>query len=98
MGGIYMGHFYTFKIQHLKRWVIVIILALFTATFLWFEQTSSFSVLSSQDKPTALTKGNAEESNISLTFNISWGEEKVYDILNELKKNDVQATFFVSGE
>lgn len=93
-----MGHFYTFKVQHLKRWMIVIILALFTATFLWFEQTSSFSVLSLQSKPTALTKGNKEEPNIALTFNISWGEEKVYDILKELEKNDVQATFFLSGE
>lgn len=93
-----MEHFYTFKIKHFKRWIIVVILALFTATFLWFEQSSSFSVFSSKDDPSALTKGNADEPNIGLTFNISWGEEKVFDILKLLEKNDVQATFFVSGE
>src|SRR5699024_8900865 len=93
-----MEHFYTFKIKHFKRWSIVVILALFTATFLWFEQSSSFSVFSSKDDPSALTKGNADEPNIGLTFNISWGEEKVHDILEQLEKNDVQATFFVSGE
>lgn len=92
-----MGHFYTLKVHHLKRWIIIIILALFTAAFLWIEQNGSFFV-SSSEKSTALTKGNADDSNIALTFNISWGEEKVYDILQELDKNDVQATFFVSGE
>jgi len=93
-----MGHFYTFKVQHLKRWFVVIILALFTATFLWFEQTGTFLVFSSNNSPSDLTKGNKNEPNIALTFNISWGEEKVYDILKELEKNDVQATFFISGE
>src|SRR5699024_8868186 len=45
-----------------------------------------------------LKKGNADEPNIGLTFNISWGGEKVFDILKLLEKNGVQATFFVSGE
>ena len=39
-----------------------------------------------------------KEKNIALTFNISWGDEKVHDILKVLKKHDVRATFFVSGE
>lgn len=46
----------------------------------------------------ALMKGNEKEKNIALTFNISWGDEKVHDILKVLKKHDVRATFFVSGE
>src|SRR5699024_5630372 len=28
----------------------------------------------------------------------SWGDTKVYDILKTLKKHDIRATFFVSGE
>lgn len=92
-----MGRFYTFKVHHWKRWAIIIILAFFTAVFLLLEQNSSFSVLSA-NKPTALTKGNDDKSDIALTFNISWGEEKVYDILRELEETGVQATFFVSGE
>ncbi len=45
-----------------------------------------------------MTKGNANESNIALTFNISWGEDRVHDILNQLNEKNVQATFFVNGE
>lgn len=90
--------FYVWKFDKWKRWVVIVLLALFTALFLWIEQFSSFTIFTTKEEPTALVKGNPNESDIALTFNISWGEEKVYDILNELEKNQVQATFFVSGE
>ncbi len=92
-----MQHFYTLRFNRWKRWMVIVLFALFTATFIWFEQNGTFSVFS-KDEPTALTKGNANETNISLTFNISWGEEKVHNILKQLEQNQVQATFFVSGE
>src|SRR5690625_217470 len=92
-----MQHFYTLRFNRWKRWMVIVLFALFTATFIWFEQNGTFSVFS-KDEPTALTKGNANETNISLTFNISWGEEKVHSILKQLEQNQVQATFFVSGE
>lgn len=92
-----MDHFYALRFNRWKRWLIVIVFALFTATFLWFQSDGAFSVFS-KEEPAALTKGNADESNIALTFNISWGEEKVHDILKQLKQKNVQATFFVSGE
>lgn len=92
-----MEHFYVWRFNKSKRWFVVVALALFTAAFVWFEQEGAFPV-SSQDKPVALTKGDANETDIALTFNISWGEERVFDILEQLEKNQVQATFFVSGE
>ncbi|GAA0425093.1 polysaccharide deacetylase family sporulation protein PdaB [Agaribacter marinus] len=92
-----MEHFYVWRFNRWKRWLVVILFALFTATFIWFERNGSFSVFSNKE-PTALTKGNANESDIALTFNISWGEERVYDILKTLEEKNVQATFFVSGE
>ncbi|GAB3069827.1 polysaccharide deacetylase family sporulation protein PdaB [Virgibacillus ainsalahensis] len=92
-----MQHFYTLKFSRWKRWLVVVLFALFTATFVWFERDGTFSVFSG-DEPAALSKGNADEPNIALTFNISWGEEKVFDILEQLKQQQVQATFFVSGE
>lgn len=49
-------------------------------------------------EPTVFLKGDEKEKNIALTFNISWGEKRVEEILQVLKENDVQATFFVSGE
>jgi polysaccharide deacetylase family sporulation protein PdaB len=92
-----MEHFYVWRFNKSKRWLVVVALALFTAAFVWFEQDGAFSVFS-KDKPTALTKGDANETNIALTFNISWGEDRVFDILKQLEENQVQATFFVSGE
>ncbi len=92
-----MDHFYVVRFNKWKRWLIVLIFALFTATFLWFESEGELSVFS-KDEPVAMTKGNADESNIALTFNISWGEEKVHAILKQLEQKEVQATFFVSGE
>ncbi|RYG72823.1 polysaccharide deacetylase family sporulation protein PdaB [Lentibacillus lipolyticus] len=92
-----MEHFYAIRVKKWKRFLVVILFALFAASFLWFERDGTFSVLSKSD-PMALTKGNGDEPQIALTFNISWGEEKVYDILEKLKEKKVQATFFVSGE
>lgn len=92
-----MQHFYVLRANHWKRWLIVILFSLFTALFIWFERDGLFAVFS-QDEPTALAKGNANETNISLTFNISWGDQRVHDILDQLKKENTQATFFVSGE
>ncbi|PAV27851.1 polysaccharide deacetylase family sporulation protein PdaB [Virgibacillus profundi] len=92
-----MQHFYVWRFNKWKRWLVVVLFALFTAVFVWFEQDGSFSALSKEES-VALTKGNANEPNIALTFNISWGEEKVFDILKQLEQSEVQATFFVSGE
>lgn len=92
-----MNHFYVVKFHKWKRYLIVVLFALFTAAILWFQSNGAFSVFSSED-PAALAKGNTKEPNISLTFNISWGEEKVHNILKQLDQKQVQATFFVSGE
>lgn len=92
-----MQLFYALRFNKWKRWSVVVLFAFFTATFVWFEQDGAFSVFS-DNEPAALTKGNENEPNIALTFNISWGEEKVYDILKQLEQNEVKATFFVSGE
>ncbi|MBP1970940.1 polysaccharide deacetylase family sporulation protein PdaB [Virgibacillus natechei] len=92
-----MNHFYVWKFDRWKRWLVVLLFALFTATFVWFERDGGLSVFSTNE-PVALTKGNANESNIALTFNISWGEEKVFEILEQLEEEQVQATFFLSGE
>lgn len=92
-----MQYFYVFDFKKWKRWVVITILALFTATFLWFDQQGVYSVFSKQE-PTVFSKGDENRETIALTFNISWGEEKVYDILKQLEADQVQATFFVSGE
>lgn len=92
-----MGHFYTFHLKW-KSWTVIVLLALFTATFVWFERDGTFSIFSHEKETAALSKGNKDEANIALTFDISWGEKKIHAILERLKEENVQATFFVSGE
>ncbi|ASN03639.1 polysaccharide deacetylase family sporulation protein PdaB [Virgibacillus necropolis] len=93
-----MSYLYVWRFSKWKKIFYIALFALITATVIWSESTGNFSVFSSSDEPAAFVKGNSKENNIALTFNISWGEEKVFDILKQLKTHDVQATFFVSGE
>lgn len=92
-----MSYFYVYKASQWKKWMVIIVFSFFTAFFLWSSQTSPF-VGTNSDQETVLAKGNKDEPYIALTFNISWGEEKVYDILKQLDDHNAQATFFVSGE
>lgn len=92
-----MDHFYVLKVNHWKRWSIITVFALCTALFLLIGQ-GGFPTFIFEDQETALVKGDQDEPYISLTFNISWGEERVHDILTQLEDHDVHATFFVSGE
>lgn len=89
--------FYVLDMRKWRQWSIVVAFALFTAIFIWAETSGTISVFS-KGEPTAVTKGNSDEPNVALTFNISWGEERVHEILAKLAENDVQATFFLSGE
>lgn len=92
-----MNRFYVWHWQRIKRITIIIGLALLTALFIWFGRDGALSLFQSRES-TALIKGNVKAENIALTFNISWGEERADQILDNLKKHQVQATFFISGE
>lgn len=91
-----MNGFYVWNVRKGKRFIIMG-LALFTALFLLIEENGIYQPFS-KTQQTALTKGNTKDNKIALTFNISWGEEKVIDILDVLAAEKVRATFFVSGE
>jgi polysaccharide deacetylase family sporulation protein PdaB len=90
-----MEHFYVFRFSRRRRYVTLGVLILFIAGFFIFQ---SNLLGGASDEEVALTKGSAEEPHIALTFNISWGDEKVYEILDTLESEGVQATFFLSGE
>lgn len=94
---IYMQHFYVFNFNKKKRFITILLLGFLTALFIMLDPARLLYVFS-KDQQTALTKGNVNENQVALTFNISWGEEKVFDILKVLKDHKIQATFFVSGE
>lgn len=91
-----MQHFYTLRFDKKRRRLSLI--SVIVIAFFIFSTKSIISSVWPQHKPTVLLKGDSKENNIALTFNISWGENRVDEIVNVLKENDVQATFFISGE
>lgn len=93
-----MSYFYAWRFSKWKRFLYIGLFALIAAVIIWSESTGSYSVFSNSEKTSAFVQGNSKDNSIALTFNISWGEEKVFDILKQLKEHNVQATFFVSGE
>ncbi len=51
-----------------------------------------------EGEKTELYRSASESSGcVSLTFNVYWGTDEVYDILNTLKRHDAKATFFIGG-
>lgn len=91
-----MQHFYVWRFDRKRR--IIGLASLFIVAFFIVATKPVVSFLLKQPEPTVLLKGSSENNKIALTFNISWGEKRVSNIIDVLKENDVQATFFVSGE
>ncbi|UOQ91558.1 polysaccharide deacetylase family sporulation protein PdaB [Halobacillus shinanisalinarum] len=89
--------FYTWRMEKIKRYGVIIFLALFCAVLMWIGQMGQLPVFSNDGEPKALSQGSEEQPYIALTFNISWGNEKVNGILEKLKAHQAKATFFLSG-
>lgn len=87
--------FYVLNSKLLKQISLVLIVAFFTAWFLYLENLVNLPVFSTNMGPKAIYRG---EKDIALTFNIGWGDEKAQPILNVLKKENIKsATFFLAG-
>ncbi|MGN1401593.1 MAG: polysaccharide deacetylase family protein [Bacillus sp. (in: firmicutes)] len=90
-----MNYFVAVPAKKLKQLLFFIVLAFFTAWFLYVQYGTDHPVFSTDKGPKAVYRG---ENNVALTFNIGWGDEKAAAILHELKKQNVkQVTFFLSG-
>lgn len=96
IGGIQLDHFYVIKFNRKRRYIAIGIVTLFLAGVFLF-QVNKASWGNATDE-VAFTKGSVEEPSVALTFNISWGDERVHGILETLKKEEATATFFLSGE
>lgn len=93
-----MNNFYVLHIKKIKQLIIIVIAALFTAGILYIENVMQFPVFSTADGPKAVFRGEEKENKVSLTFDISWGDEKAKPILDTLKNNGISnATFFLSA-
>lgn len=90
-----MNFFMVLQAKKIKQYLFLITLAFFTAWFLYVQYGTDNPVFSTNKGPKAVYRG---ESNVALTFNIGWGDEKAPIILKELKELNIKnATFFLSG-
>ncbi len=89
-----MKFFYVLNGTSIKQALVILIAAFFTAWFYYVESIAQTPVFSTEDGAKAIYKG---EKDVALTFNIGWGDEKAEPILDALKKENIPATFFLSG-
>ncbi|MCP3033543.1 polysaccharide deacetylase family sporulation protein PdaB [Halobacillus sp. A1] len=86
------------KLELIKRYGVIVVIALFCAILMWIGQQSQIAVFSNKGETRALSRGSEEQPFVALTFNISWGNSKVHDIIKVLEAHEAKATFFLSGE
>ncbi|MFX3624230.1 MAG: polysaccharide deacetylase family sporulation protein PdaB [Ectobacillus sp.] len=93
-----MFFFFVTSKGKLKQTMVIVLLSLFTAWFLFLETYSYQSVFSTATGPKAIYKGDVSKKHVALTFDISWGDEKAVPILDTLKELNIKnATFFLSA-
>ena len=91
-----MRFFWVWNGKRIKQGFIIVTAAFFTAIIL-FVEGGDLAVFTANNVPLAIDQVKSKEKNLALTFDISWGETKALPILEELKKNKVKASFFISG-
>jgi polysaccharide deacetylase family sporulation protein PdaB len=83
--------------KKIKQGMILAVAALFAVGILYMER-KEIDVFA-QKEPAAIYKVSTNEKKIALTFDISWGNERLLPILEVLEKEGVKnATFFLSGQ
>ncbi len=86
------------KILFLKKRVIIrfaVIVAILSVLGINVYQTLSSNDFVETAAP--IYQGNTDEKAVALTFNVDWGENYIPDMLQILEKNNVKATFFITG-
>lgn len=76
----------------LKGVLLVFLLSLFVSIL-----TSQNKVIPTLNKYFTIYQGQEEKKAISLAINVDWGEEYIPGLIDVLKKENVRATFFVTG-
>src|SRR5699024_6070882 len=92
-----MKHFSVWNLSKRRGLITLIVIVAFVAMMIFMYQMSVLHIFDGGEKP-VISKGNTNVKHVALTFNLSWGDVKVHDILKVLKNNDSEATFFLSGE
>lgn len=92
-----MNLFWVFNGRRLKRYIIMLVAALFSVGVVYAEK-DQISVFSPDKGPSAVYSVETDKKLIALTFDISWGKKRPGPILDILKEKGVdKATFFLSS-
>jgi polysaccharide deacetylase family sporulation protein PdaB len=92
-----VNFFYALNGRSLKKALIIVLSAFFTAVILYAHGMHN-ATLSLSSGPKAIYKVDKSKDEIALTFDISWGDQNVLHILDVLKQNGIKnATFFLSA-
>ncbi|MED0674474.1 polysaccharide deacetylase family sporulation protein PdaB [Aneurinibacillus thermoaerophilus] len=90
--------FWIVNARRLKQYLIILTAALFAIGIAWAERDNISIFTSGKNGPNAIYKVDTREKKLALTFDISWGEERVGPILDILEQKGVKkATFFLSS-
>jgi polysaccharide deacetylase family sporulation protein PdaB len=92
-----MNIFVVINGKRLKQRLVLLLGVIFAVGVIYAERTN-ITVFQSEETPAAVYKVVTERKVLSLTFDISWGEQRVGPILDILQQKKVQkATFFLSA-
>ncbi|MBE3556442.1 MAG: polysaccharide deacetylase family protein [Firmicutes bacterium] len=88
---------WTFSLKQLRRPLMIALIALIAVSVLWAERPSLTASNTSGGEPVYSVQTSS--LSLALTFDITWGDHVVTDVLSALQSQGIaQATFFVSGE
>ncbi|HHU20410.1 MAG TPA: polysaccharide deacetylase family sporulation protein PdaB [Bacilli bacterium] len=93
-----MSFFITIKLKQLKKLGYLLGFGIMIVTLIVISNNLDSAVFSSTEKPSALMKGDENNRAVSLTFNLTWGDQMLEPILDQLETESVSATFFLLGE
>lgn len=82
--------------KRIKNFLFILLAAFFAALIL-FVQSQDTDVFTPIKESGALSHVETRQKQLALTFDCSQGNQQVKEVLNELKKEHVTATFFFSG-
>ncbi|WLD93568.1 polysaccharide deacetylase family sporulation protein PdaB [Alkalihalobacillus sp. AL-G] len=94
-----MNFFWVINGTRFKQYLIILVAAFFAA-LIAFVEGKDLAVFETKDgEPRAIYKAETKGKKIALTFDVSWGDKRIHEILDFLKKEKVKdVTFFLSGE
>lgn len=94
-----VNFFWVVNGKRLKQYLIIILASFFAALIAFVEAQDLEVFKTKEGEPRAIYKGEKKGKKIALTFDVSWGEKRIHEILDLLEKEKIKdTTFFLSGE